>query len=200
MSPSADFFDLVFESGRAVLQCRPNEGKTTDPKVTASLARAFTIYRREVAGPPIEFDAATATVAAGLLHQACWFSLNRQDPDAALDRLLALPGPPRSASEHLSADLTLRYLPQIYRRAKAQHPADRLTVLLEEVLRRWPLSGVLADLQEGPLTPLTFDNHRGLLLMYAERLARHEKAAWVPEGPEREYVELVYAELGKDST
>ena len=35
-------------------------------------------------------------------------------------------------------------------------------------------------------------------MLYAERLAEHEKPAWVPDGPGLEYLELVGCELGKD--
>jgi hypothetical protein len=59
------------------------------------------------------------------------------------------------------------------------------------VLRQWPLSGVLSDVTEPPLTPPEFDGNPGLMLLYAERLARHEKSAWVPQGEGREYVQWV---------
>jgi hypothetical protein len=66
------------------------------------------------------------------------------------------------------------------------------------VLRRWPLSGVLADIEQGPLTALDFSGHAGLLLLYAERLARHERPTWFPTGAAKEYLELVWTELGED--
>jgi hypothetical protein len=54
------------------------------------------------------------------------------------------------------------------------------------------LSGVLSDVEEEPLTSLDLGGHPGLRLLYAERLARNRKPAWFPpEGPAREYVELV---------
>ena len=71
---------------------------------------------------------------------------------------------------------------------------------METLLRQWPLTGVLADVAEEPLTPPEFDGHPGLLLLYAERLARHEKPAWVPHGKAFEYVELVFRELGKEQS
>src|SRR5207253_6819460 len=111
---------------------------------------------------------------------------------------LALPKAPPSAAQHLSADLVLRYLPQVYHRARAFAPDDALTQALAAALRQWPLSGVLADLEEGPLTPVDFHGHPGLQLLYAERLARHEKPAWVPGGRGFEVVELVLAERGRE--
>jgi len=111
-----------------------------------------------------------------------------------------MPGAPDAPAAHLSADLVLRFLPQVHRRARALDPADPLVMILERVLRQWPLSGVLADVLEGPVTPPDFGGHAGLLFLYAERLARHEKPAWLPTGPGREYAEVVWAELGKDAT
>jgi hypothetical protein len=136
--------------------------------------------------------------AAALVWRACWFLLSRNEPETELERLLVLPGPARTAAEHLSADLTLRFLPQVHRRARAHSPSDKLTTLLADLLLRWPLAGVLADLDDGPLTPPTFDDHPGLLMLYAERLAAHHKPAWIPKGLGRDYLELVYDDLGKD--
>jgi hypothetical protein len=86
-------------------------------------------------------------------------------------------------------------VPQVHRRAK--RAADEvLTKRLEEWLRLYPLSGVLADLEEGPLTPVTLDQHSGLLLLYAERLAERVRPAWVPEGPALASVEMIFAERG----
>ena len=70
--------------------------------------------------------------------------------------------------------------------------------ILAKVLREWPLSGVLSEVNEGPLTPLEFQGHPGLWMCYAERLARHEKPDWLPTGTGLEYVELVWQEMGKD--
>ena len=44
---------------------------------------------------------------------------------------------------------------------------------------------------------LDFGGHEGLMLLYAERLARHEKPAWRPVGRPFEYVELVLRDLGR---
>jgi hypothetical protein len=71
-----------------------------------------------------------------------------------------------------------------------------LTRCLAELLRRWPLTGVLADLEDGPLAPVELGGHPGLLLLYAERLAESPRPAWVPRGPALPFVEMVFAERG----
>jgi hypothetical protein len=194
MSPTAEFLDLLLREGRAVLREPPLAALPADALTV--LQRAFGDYRLSVAGPPIDFDSASASAAALVLQRACWFLVDREQPAAALE-VLTLPGSPRTPAEHLSADLTLRYLPQVHRRARAHDPGDRLPALLAEVLRRWPLSGVLADLDDGPQTRPAF-GHAGLDMLYAERLARHEKPAWVPDEVGRAYLELVYRERGRD--
>jgi hypothetical protein len=197
MSPLAEFLEGLLREGQAVLRDRPPpEPPAAD--VRALLERTYAAYRLRVAGPPPEFDVEAALAAAVLVHQATWFLVSRDKPVAELERLVVLPGSPRTPAAHLSADMTLRFLPQIHRRARAHDPADRLTTLLADILRRWPLSGVLADVDEEPLTPPDFAGHRGLCLLYAERLAQHEKSAWVPRDLGLEYVHLVYAELGRD--
>src|SRR5262249_42701700 len=135
--------------------------------------------------------------AVELVRSASWFLLNHTEPPEELQQSLRMPGPPSSPAQHLSGDLLLRLLPQIHGRAGRYAPDDLLTRLLADILRQWPISGVLSDVEEGPLTSLEWIDHPGLLLLYAERLAKHEKPAWVPEGRAREYVDLVYQQLGR---
>ena len=197
MSSFADFLGRLFDEGEITYREAPPAQVERDRAAADVLERAFADHRLHVAGPPIAYDANLARAAGLLVWQAGWFLFSRQETESELDRRLVLPGPPDSAAAHLSADLALRYLPQIHRRAEAVATGDHLVERLSAVLRSWPLSGVLASVREGPTTPVEFEGHPGLLLLYAERLARHEKAAWVPAGPAFEYVELVYTGLGK---
>src|SRR5262249_49689375 len=127
--------------------------------------------------------------------QACWFLVRRGAAPDEVERCLSLPPQPSSAAEHLSADLTFRFLAQVHGRARAICADDVLTRRLEELLRRWPLSGVLADLGGAPLVPVEFDPP-GLCLLYAERLAERSRPGWMLDGAGREHVELVFAERG----
>jgi len=191
----ADFLESVLETGRAVFADAPFSPAAQDPEAVKVLQRAFQTHRAGVAGPCIDFDAQTALAAACVLHQACWLLVSRRETYAEIEKLMVMPVSPRTAAQHLSADLTLRLLPQVHRRARAHDPADVLSLRLTELLRQWPLSGALANIDEGPLTPLDFAGHPGLLMLYAERLSQHHKPAWMPQAPGLEYVELVRAEL-----
>jgi hypothetical protein len=145
----------------------------------------------------VPFDAPAALAAAEGVWLACWFLLQRREPAEEVEKALVLPPAPATAAEHLSADLALRFLPPLVRRARSLDADDVLTIWLTRVLRQAPLSGVRSDLEEGPLAPVVLGGHPGLLLLYAQRLADHVRPAWVPaEGPARPYVEMVFAERG----
>jgi MoxR-vWA-beta-propeller ternary system domain bpX4 len=187
---------LLFE-GRIVLSGPVRADGGDEREAVAILMRAFDAHRLTVAGRPLDFERDTALAAARFVVNAAWGLVSEAETDSELVQHLRLP-PPATPSQHLSGDLLLRHLPQIHRRASRLHPSDALTERLAETLRSWPLSGVLADLPDGPLTPLDCGGHAGLLLLYAERLADNFKPAWVPQGAGRDYVELVWHEMGKD--
>ncbi len=197
MATLGDFLRGLFEEGRIVLKGRPAPSEADRPGAVARLEAAFEVHRLDVAGPPIPFDPASALAAAELVRQAGWFLVNRSETVEMMERCLAAPRHPRSASEHLSADLAFRFLPQLQRRARSIAPGDRLPALLADVLRAWPLSGVLSDIEEGPDDVGDLGGHPGLWMLYAERLALDEKPAWMPRGAARGHVELVFRGLGK---
>lgn len=197
MSPRAHFFQVLLRDGSAHLREAPDPDPTSDADVAKVLRGAFADYCLEIAGPPLAFDEPTALGAASVVEQACWALVSQGLPVNELEKRLRMPAPPRTAAQHLCSDLLLRYLPQIYRRARARDEADPLIQILERVLRQWPLSGVLAGLEDGPETAVDFGGHAGLMMLYAERLACHEKPAWFPGGEAAAYVELVWTQLGK---
>ncbi len=182
----------LFEEGSIVFSAVPEvpEGSARDG-AREVLRDAYERYRLDIAGPPLDLEADLALQAAVYLVRACWFLVSYKEPGAEVERQLILPGPPRTPAQHLSADLLLRYLPAVHRRARARDRADLLTRCLERTLREWPLSGVLSDLTEAPVTALDFGGHSGLQLLYAERLAKNKRPAWVPDGRTGEYCDLV---------
>jgi hypothetical protein len=196
MPDLSPFLDHLFATGEARLTERP--GGDDRYEVREALRRAFAEYRLDVAGPPIELDEAAAAAAALFTARACWFAVSRAEPAETVNAVLKPLGPPETAAAHLSVDLTLRYAATVYRRVHAQSPDDVLAARLAETLRRCPLTGVLSDVAEAPTGDLTFDGHRGLELLYAERLAANFRPAWLPPaGRTREAAELVYQQQGK---
>jgi hypothetical protein len=196
MASFVEFLERLLTEGTVVLRARPHVEASERRTAERLLAAAYQTHRLDVAGPPIDFDAPAALAATEQLWFACWFLLHRGDPPDEIEKCLSPLPPPQSAAQHLSTDLVLRFAPQLQRRARSADPADVLTRRLEQLLRGHPLSGVLADIEEGPLTPLEFADHLGLQLLYAERLADKPRPAWVPQGSAFAYVEMVFAERG----
>jgi hypothetical protein len=195
----AAFTELVrrlLQEGGVRLREPPRLAAEEREDVLALLASAYADHCLDVAGPAIAFSPDCALRAVEFLAWSCWFLLHRGEPAEAVDRALPRLPSPRSAAEHLNADLVYRFLPQVHRRARAADPQDRLTQRLEDALRRWPLSGVLADLDDPPLVDVELDGHPGLQLLYAERLADHSRVAWVVEGGLHDCIEWVFAQRG----
>jgi hypothetical protein len=197
MNDLVEFLAGLFSKGCITFRSPPepvNPGAgAVSAGVLGQLEGAYAAYRLDIAGEAIALDAGVAAAAAELLRQASWALVCHRDKVEDLERRLTMPRAPRTASQHASADLILRYLPQVHRRARALDPSDVLVGLLEAVLRQWPLSGVLSGLHEAPTAPLDFGGHKGLMLLYAERLAQSRGAtpAWRPVGRPLDYVELV---------
>ncbi len=198
MSTSGEFWQRLFTDGCIVFQDSPLGNPAAERDVLSLLKRIYQEYALEFAGPPLPVVGEVASQAARIVELSAWYLVSQAGTPEELERNLVLPAKPVGPADHLSADLTLQYLPSIYQRASVLYPADRLPALLGEILRRWPLSGVLADLPDAPLGDLDFGGHPGLLLLYAERLAENFKPAWIPHGLGAPYLDLVWAELGRD--
>lgn len=183
----------VLADGESVLAGPPNPTESDRPEALRILKSAFHTAALDVAGPPIVFDAESAWLAARVLSFACWKLVS--DDDA---RFPSAPDPTNSPRCHLSADVTLRFLPSVLNRARTHGEDAPLAVWVTDILRRWPLSGVLADIADPPLSPPNFAGHFGLQMLFAERLATRPRASWLPaDGAFREHVERAFREVGK---
>ena len=187
-----DWLDRLLTTGESVLDAPPQLSPSERQSVEGRLRASFDLHALDVAGPPVAFDPDVALRAAEVLARACWYLVSVAE-EARPALILA---PVTTPGANLSADVALRFVPGVYRRAKARTPHGALVSALERILRAWPLSGVLADLDGEPVTAPDF-GHPGLQLLYAERLAATGRAGWVPAtGSAREWVEQVFAERG----
>ena len=191
------FLRELLEEGAVRLREPPVTSRSEQKEAAHWLADVFDDYQLDVAGPALEFEAELAVNAAGFLWQSCWCLVRRDLEADRIEKSLQFPHSPNSPAQHLSADLLFHYLPQVHRRSRALSPEDVLTRRLEEVLCRWPLSGVLADIAAPPLGDLNFSGHTGLQLLYAERFRRHPQSEWQPQGRTGECLELVLQEYGE---
>lgn len=189
MPPFRDWLARVLADGESVQDEAPALPADRGP-LLADLRAAFERHALDVAGPPLPFDPDAALAAAVALARACWLLV------AGEGELPAMKADGRTPAAHLSADVCLRFLPAVLRRAR--HAGGEPAASLDRLLRAWPLSGVLADLDGEPTTPPDFGGHIGLQLLYAERLVATGRPGWVPpSGPAREWAERVFAERGR---
>jgi hypothetical protein len=194
MTALPEFLQRLLIEGKVVLRERPMTQASERAAAVALLKSAYADYRLDVAGPLLSFDETTAFKAAECCHSACWFLVDHQVEETEVEAAVKMPDPTDDPAQHLSADLVLRFLPQIYHRARAIAVDDVLTKSLATICRRWPLSGVHADIEEEPTTPPDFGGHPGLQLLYAERFVEHQRPAWLPRGAGVEYVNLVLSQ------
>src|SRR4051794_12591654 len=112
-----DFLTELLNKGRVVF--RSNKAPRDRPRSQdiALLEQAYRAYRLRMAGPAVPFDPAVGYSAAELIRQSSWALVNHDDRVSHLKERLNMPIEPLTPAHHLSADLTLRYLPQIFNRA-----------------------------------------------------------------------------------
>jgi hypothetical protein len=192
MADFEEFLARLLGAGEVVFRSRPEPPRRVGSAAVAVVREAYAAYALELPGAAVPLDARVACEAAEAVRQACWAMVSRAERPKDLARRVRMGrSAPRGPSDHASSDLFLRYLPRVHRRARAADPADPLVGLIADLLRRWPLSGVLAGMDDPPLVPPDFAGHRGLALLYAERFAAAGRPGWEPTGPAREFLDLV---------
>jgi hypothetical protein len=195
MTPFRDWLSRLLHEGESIQETPPRLSPSEEAGVIADLRAAFDRHALDVAGPRLVFDEPAAFGAARVVAEACWILVATDGTERVALKVGAEPGSPAA---HLSADVTLRFLPAVYRRTRARFSEGPLIAELDRVLREWPLSGVLADLDGSPTTLPEFGGHPGLQLLFAERLVRFNRPRWLPaNGPAREWAERVYQERNK---
>lgn len=153
------FLEQLASDGRVTVA--PPDAETATPdQIEALLAAQDRLARAEMprGAPPL--DLAAARYGLELLYSACQLLVYR-DLGAELLRSveIAPPASPGSVgSQHLAVDLTLRFLPDVLRLARAASPDDPLVQHLCVLGRAWPLSSVgIRNLGEVDPVPLKTD-------------------------------------------
>ncbi|WP_294234475.1 hypothetical protein [uncultured Chryseobacterium sp.] len=153
----------------------------------------FEKERLEFLSDQISFDKETAVWAAKILYHSVRLHLIRENTAKDLNRLI----PPYSGNRNipaiLSADLSLRFLPQIISALHDADPEDVLMSMLENVLRRFHYSAVGMDLELEPINWEEELKDRTYRKLYLERIVERKsyKLAEIP------YInQLLIAEFG----
>lgn len=129
----------------------------------------------EVSRPEMAFDppALSVPVAAwgiSILHVACRALVFRDMDARAVRGALSRPCPqPTSPQACYSADLALRYLPDVIALARGIAPDDPLVGGLMDLARQWPLSSVgVTNIGDVDVAP--FIDHPSLRQLYVDRI------------------------------
>lgn len=152
-----------------------------------------------------KYNAEAAIWAAKIVYTACQILLYRVHKTTELTALLPLFHQPITSESILSADLCLRFLPQILADAKRIDPEDPLIPHLESILIQWHYSGIGIELD---LENLNFDSIFGnpcLEQLYLDRVIekKDRKRVQLPQLHEKiratlgNYAEIFWNEFTK---
>ncbi len=141
----------------------------------------------DLGGPVLPFEETAARHGVHLLLRMAWFYLQRDTDASTVTRLLAEPCLcPAGAAAQFSTDLTLQYLPAIFRMAQALAPGDPLLASLRNLAGLWPLSGTGVPLGSGQDVPMAdpavwaaLRTHAGLWQLFLDRLLQRPDSPWL---------------------
>lgn len=182
------FLDQLFTSGEIVFKRAPDAPPDNDLETKRVLEHAFKRYSLDLAGPPSRLDLSIAERAADVTRRACWLTLSNVEDEDEIKHIMRFEGTPQNAAQHLSADLCLRFLPRIHNRLRAAKPDDAVVGIIENILKRWPLSGILCDIAAPPVA-INLHNE-AVMQLYAQRFLQHPKDNWKPTDKALEHIEL----------
>ncbi|MGD1320424.1 hypothetical protein [Chryseobacterium sp. 2R14A] len=153
----------------------------------------FEKERLEFLSDQINCDHKTAVWAAKVLYQSAQLYLIRENTAKDLNKLIPSFKGARDISSILSADLSLRFLPQVITVLQNTDPEDPLIKLLENILHQFHYSGVGFDLDLEKINWEEELKDRTYRKLYIERIVE-KKAYKLAEIP---YInQLLMAEFG----
>ncbi len=120
--------------------------KKEEQDVVSYLESEFEKERLEFLSDQINYDSETAVWAAKVLYRSAQLYLIRKDTDKNLEKLIPTFKGKINVSAILSADLSLRFLPQIISALKDADSDDPLIKILENILTQFHYSAVGFDL------------------------------------------------------
>lgn len=137
----AEFLDALLTTGQVTVASQLTPFSAPDLQQAATLLReAYADDTMHLPHTAPTFHPEAALWAAQVLYRAVQLTLLRDLDDTAVQaNLLDFPDPINPAVVY-SADLILRYLPDLLYLAKGLAPADVLVTRLRELAQRWPFS------------------------------------------------------------
>jgi hypothetical protein len=135
-------------------------------------------YEKEASGyPPAypAFNTEAALWAAQLVYVSAQLMLYRENKEKDLTLLLPSYVPAIDSSAMVSADLCLRFLPDMLIQLKLIDSEDALIELLEKILQEWHYSGVAYEQDVGLLDFTIITSDASFFQMYCDRIFENKK-------------------------
>lgn len=193
----AEFLNTLFHEGKVVATGDLSGFDTEDRKAALDHLQAF--YRQsaaELPGHAPPFDAETALAAAEYLYRTVQLIIDRTLDEEAVSRQLPPLPEPETPGAVYAADLSLRYLPELFDLAKGLAPLDILVAKLRETAAQWPFSSVGIELPTEYRLELILQ-HPALALAYTDRVMARKDLARAQDPRIREWVAAALGGYGK---
>ncbi len=145
-----------------------------DQRVVDFLQAEYETEQAEYPGTSPEFDGVAALMAAKIVYVAAQLILFREQKEEALHDLFPADYTPTAPGSILSADLCLRFLPEMLKNLKAIDSEDLLIELLETRLKKWHYSSVHYPLRIEELDFNEAYENACLLHLYCDRIIRYK--------------------------
>lgn len=170
------FLQSLYAEGKVMATGELAAFNPGDRKAAEQVLQEF--YRAdalEMPGRAPDFHAEAALQAATYLYNAVQLIIHRDLDDAAVEKHLTGLPTPKTPEVIYSADLTLRYLPELFFLAKGLSPQDVVVAKLLQTAAQWPFSSV-GIFPEGDYDLKNILAHQSLKYAYADRiLAKKDK-------------------------
>jgi hypothetical protein len=137
---------------------------------------------------PPSYNADAGMWAAKTVYTAAQLILYREEKAEKLAGFFAEYSGKLDVSAILSADLCLRFVPNMLTQLKLIDPEDPLNGILENLLYQWHYSGVLSPLDVSRLDFSVYEKDACLLQMYVNRVTGYKKVKLAALPALREHV------------
>ncbi len=145
--------------------------------------------------PPL-FDREAALWAAKTVYIAAQLMLYRENKETELETLIPQFSETVTPAAILSADLCLRFLPDMILQLKAIDSEDKLLIILDNTMRQWHYSGIryLQSSESLDFTNLTADEILGQL--YTDRVIEYRNLRLAKHPAVQKMIRTALGDLG----
>lgn len=169
----SSFLEILFDHGRVRVAAFSPISTEDSARAAQVLSEFEPSYRASLPNSPPPFHLETALHASEVVYRCCQCLVYR---DLSLQEVLPAqvfrPDGASKGTQHYSADLVFRFLPDVWRLAKAASESDPLVAYIRELGAQWPLSSIgITGIPECDVSELLADN--SLSTLYVDRVLEH---------------------------